>query len=86
MRARAVLQLASTVRLLGRAAESVELLRELLPGLGDLHQRAACAAFLGLALTDCGRPREAVGVVLEALAPLLPEYGTSIGRYARSLP
>jgi thioredoxin-like negative regulator of GroEL len=83
-RRRAVIQLASSLRNLGQATESVALLsaeRELpSDGLDD-----AVTAFLALALVDTGREREAVSVALAALARHLPRYQRSVANYAREL-
>jgi tetratricopeptide (TPR) repeat protein len=83
-RRRAVIQLASTLRNLGKAQEAVELLR---------HERGeppdelddAVAAFLALALADAGKPREALAVALTALAPHLIRYDRSLASYAMAL-
>lgn len=83
-RRRAVIQLASSLRNLGRPAESVELLRtERSAGSDELDD--AVAAFLALALTSVGREREAVSVALTALAPHLPRYQRSLTNYAADL-
>ena len=83
-RRRAVIQMASSLRNLGQAEESVELLTaERDAGSDDLDD--AVAAFLALALVDTGREREAVSVALRALAPHLPRYQRSLGNYARSI-
>ena len=83
-RRRAVIQLASTLRNLGRVAESVELLSaEREAGSDELDD--AVAAFLSLALVDAGREREATGIALEALAAHLPRYNRSLATYARAL-
>lgn len=85
IRIQAVIQLASTIRNLGKVAESVELLRrerESDPG-GPL--RDAVAAFYALALSSAGREREAVAVALSALAPHLPRYTRSVAAYADEL-
>jgi len=80
----AVIQLASSLRNLGRASESVSLLiaerEQPSDGLDD-----AVGAFLALALADSGREREAVSVALAALAPHLPRYQRSLGNYAQLL-
>ena len=83
-RRRAVIQLASTLRNLGQAKEAVAMLH---------HERGepsdelddAVAAFLALALSDAGEPREALAVALGALAPHLTRYNRSLANYARSL-
>ena len=83
-RRRAVIQMASSLRNLGEAQESVALLRaELDRPSDDLDD--AVRAFLALALADTGREREATGLALEALAPHLPHYQRSLGNYAREL-
>jgi hypothetical protein len=83
-RRRAVVQLASSLRNLGRAGESVELLQGELTRGSD-HLDDAVRGFLALALADTGREREAVSVALTALAPHLPRYQRSLGNYARLL-
>jgi tetratricopeptide (TPR) repeat protein len=83
-RRRAVIQLASSLRNLGRPEESVALLQdELRTGSDPLDD--AVRAFLALALVDVGREREAVSLALAALAPHLPRYQRSLGNYARLL-
>jgi tetratricopeptide (TPR) repeat protein len=81
---RAVIQLASSLRNVGRVDESVALLRdERAAGSDELDD--AVEAFLALALVDAGREREAVSLALEALAKHLPRYQRSLGNYARDL-
>jgi tetratricopeptide (TPR) repeat protein len=83
-RRRAVIQLASSLRNLGRADEGVRLLRaERAAGSDGLDD--AVTAFLALALTDTGAEREAASLALEALAPHLPRYQRSLASYARAL-
>jgi hypothetical protein len=83
-RRRAVIQMASSLRNVGQATESVELLTaERDRGSDELDD--AVSAFLALALVDTGREREAVALVLAALAPHLPRYQRSVGNYAREL-
>jgi tetratricopeptide (TPR) repeat protein len=83
-RRRAAIQLASSLRNLGQAQESVELLtREL--DAGSDHLDDAVRAFLALALVEVGREREAVAHALAALAPHLPRYQRSLANYARLL-
>lgn len=81
-RPQAVIQLASSLRNIGQAAEAVELLEAMEQ---DASVGAAREAFLALALHDAGRPTEAVRVVLLALQDTLPMYGGAVGRYARDL-
>ena len=84
-RPRAVIQLSSTLRNLGRPQESVALLEEEWThgdhdGLTDV-----LVAFLALALADAGRARDAVSRALAALAPHLTEYNAVVARYATAL-
>ena len=86
-RRRAVIQMASSLRNIGRVAESVELLT------AEAHNHDpdaavladAVSAVLALCLADLGREREAVSVALLALAPHLPRYQRSMANYARLL-
>jgi tRNA-Thr(GGU) m(6)t(6)A37 methyltransferase TsaA len=83
-RRRAVIQLASSLRNLGRVEESVALLTaERDAGSDDLDD--AVNAFLALALSSAGRDRAAVSVALAALAPHLPRYTRSLAAYAAEL-
>jgi len=82
-RAQAVIQLASTLRLLGRPGEAVDLLeRE-----SATHARddldGARAAFLALALADAGQERRALATALTALADHLPRYQRAVRHYAQ---
>ncbi|MCJ1707515.1 tetratricopeptide repeat protein [Microbacterium sp. VKM Ac-2923] len=84
-RTRAAIQLASTIRNLGKTAEALELLRaeyEREPR-GDLHD--AAAAFYALALVSSGEPERAASIALQALAPHLPRYTRSVTGYAREI-
>ena len=83
-RRRAVIQLASSLRNLGHADESVALL-EAERGAGSDELDDAVVAFLALALTSVGRDREAAGLALEALAPHLARYNRSLANYAGEL-
>ena len=83
-RRRAVIQLSSSLRNLGQAAESLDLLTAELTQPSDPLDDAL-SAFLALALVDNGREREAVSVALCALAPHLPRYQHSLGNYALAL-
>jgi tetratricopeptide (TPR) repeat protein len=83
-RRRAVIQLASSLRNVGEAEESVRLLRaERERGSDELDD--AVVAFLALALVDTGREREAASLLLAALAKHLPRYQRSAANYARML-
>lgn len=84
LRRQAVIQLASSLRNLGEAEESVALLRaELAAGSDELDD--AVRAFLALALVDTGHEREAVSVALLALSGHLTRYQRSLTKYAREL-
>jgi len=83
-RRRAVIQLASSLRNLGRSDESVELLTAELAAGSD-HLDDAVKTVLALALTDVGREREAVSIAVGALAAHLPRYQRSMANYARLL-
>ena len=83
-RRQAVIQLASSLRNLNQAQESVALLTaELDVGSDELDD--AVRAFLALALTSSGREREAVGVALTALAGHMTRYRRSLTHYAQEL-
>ena len=81
-RSRAVIQLASTLRILGRLDESEQLLLEELDrhlepgGKRALHDEAR--ATLALTYVAQGRAREAAGLALCTLAPRLSRYNRSI--------
>jgi thioredoxin-like negative regulator of GroEL len=81
-RRRAVIQMASSLRNIGQASESVALLmaeREL--ESDDLDD--AVSATLALALVDTGREREAVAIALTALSRHMTRYRRSMANYAR---
>nr|WP_042185546.1 tetratricopeptide repeat protein [Kibdelosporangium sp. MJ126-NF4]CEL16741.1 hypothetical protein [Kibdelosporangium sp. MJ126-NF4]CTQ92030.1 hypothetical protein [Kibdelosporangium sp. MJ126-NF4] len=88
-RRRALIQLASTLRNLGRPEESVALLSaergQVDPDESVATLDDALDAFLALALIDTGREREAAGLALAALAKHLPRYNRSLGYYATHL-
>lgn len=83
-RRRATIQLASSLRNLGRPDETVRLLEAERAASSD-ELDGAVATFLALGLVDVGREREAVGVALTALATYLPRYNRSVTRYAADL-
>lgn len=81
-RRRAVIQMASSLRNMGQASESVALLtaeREV--ESDDLDD--AVSAFLALALVDTGREREAVSIALTALSRHMARYRRSLANYAQ---
>ncbi len=83
-RRQAVIQLASSMRNVGRFDEALELLRgeptDAADGLDD-----AVIAFRALVMSDVGQTREALADSLEALAPHLSMYQRSVDNYARLL-
>ncbi len=83
-RRRAVIQMASSLRNMGRADLAAQHLQlELKQPHDELSE--AVKAFLALALADLGREREALAICLESLSTYLPRYNRSLARYARSL-
>jgi tetratricopeptide (TPR) repeat protein len=84
-RAQAFIQLASTLRNLGRADESVALLTRELVEHPERELADAARAFLALALHDAERPTDALRTALLALAPHLPQYRRPVAAYAEGL-
>ncbi|MEQ1517171.1 MAG: tetratricopeptide repeat protein [Usitatibacteraceae bacterium] len=88
-RSRASIQLASTLRILGRLEESEQLLvneldRHMIAGAPrELHDEAR--ATLALTYVAQGRPVEAAGLALSALAPRLSRYNRSMAGNAARL-
>lgn len=77
----ATIQLASSLRVAGRADEAADLLeQELRERSDDLDD--AVRAFLALALHDLGRSDEAVGLLLTTVAGHLSQYARSVRHYA----
>ncbi len=81
-RPRALIPLASTLRTRGRPAAAAARLGSATDDDGRADVRAA---FLALMLLDAGRPDEAVGRALLALARHLPEYRRAVTYYADEL-
>ncbi|WP_457098474.1 tetratricopeptide repeat protein [Microbacterium sp. P5_E9] len=84
-RARAVIQLASTLRNLGRTDEALGMLREEFDRGPEAPLHDAAAAFYALALVSSGEAVAAASVALKALAPHLPRYTRSVAAYADDL-
>jgi hypothetical protein len=80
----AVIQMASSMRNIGRAQEAVTLLSAELEAEPD-ELTGAVRGVLALSLVSVGREREAVGVALTALSEYLPRYNRSMANYAREL-
>ena len=83
-RRRAVIQLASTLRNLGEAEQSVALLTSERAMPSD-ELDDAVVAFLALALIDMGKPRAAASLALGALSKHLPRYNRSLTNYAKAI-
>jgi tetratricopeptide (TPR) repeat protein len=81
---RARIQLASSLRNVGRPEEGVTLLTPELDAASD-ELDDAVRACLALCLSSLGRDREGLALVLGALAPHLPRYQRSMANYARLL-
>ncbi|WP_166022962.1 tetratricopeptide repeat protein [Streptomyces chilikensis] len=81
---RARIQLASSLRNIGRADRGLELLEPELDAPSD-ELDDAVRATMALCLSSLGRDREGLSLVLEALAAHLPRYRRSMGAYARLL-
>ncbi len=84
-RAQATIQLASTIRNLGRIDEAIELLRGELNAQPQGEYSTSAAAFLALALAEQGEALEAAQIALLALASTLPRYARSVAGYANAL-
>lgn len=84
-RPQAVIQLASTVRNLGRADESARMLRVEVDRDPPSPLRDEAAAFLALALVSDGDARAAASIALTTLAPHLSRYRRAVAWYAQEL-
>ncbi|MFB8146960.1 tetratricopeptide repeat protein [Microbacterium sp. NPDC056003] len=85
LRTQAVIQLASTIRNLGKLDEALDLLRAEYERDAGAPMHDAAAAFYALALVSSGKAVRAASVALTALAPHLPRYTRSVAAYARDL-
>jgi tetratricopeptide (TPR) repeat protein len=83
--AQALIQLASTLRNLGRAEEAVTLLKGWIVRHPQHPLADSGRAFLSLALLSAGHEREAAIVALRTLAPTLPQYAAAVAEYAEEL-
>ncbi|QAY73868.1 tetratricopeptide repeat protein [Agromyces protaetiae] len=82
-RVECLIQLASTVRNLGRPHEALSLLLEAERDPHDLGD--AISAFRALALVDAGDARRAASVAVAALAGHLPQYARAARAYTAEL-
>jgi tetratricopeptide (TPR) repeat protein len=83
-RRRATIQLASSLRVMGRVDDSIALLEPELDAPVDTLTDAV-RGFLALSLAERGREREALSMTLVALSRHLPRYDRSLARYAQAL-
>jgi tetratricopeptide (TPR) repeat protein len=83
-RRRVHIQMASSLRNLGKPQQAAEMLFEEMKQPSDELDQAV-SAFLALALADLGREREALAISLSALSRYLPRYNRSLARYAEAL-
>jgi len=84
-RTQAVIQLASTLRNLGRTQEALRMLREEFERGPAAPLHDSTAAFYALTLATAGDAGAAASVALKALAPHLPRYSRSVAAYADEL-
>lgn len=84
-RTRTVIQLASTIRNLGKVDEALAMLRAEYDATRGGAMADEAAAFYALALTSSGDPVRAASVALTALAPHLSRYTRSVTGYAAEL-
>lgn len=81
---RTKIQLASSLRNIGQAAEGVELLEAELDAPSD-ELDDPVRYFLALCLSSLGRDREALSLALGTLAPHMARYQRSAAYYAQAL-
>ena len=84
-RTRAIIQLASTIRNLGRVDESLTLLAEEYERTRGGEMADEAAAFYSLALVSSGDAVRGASIALAALAPHLSRYTRSVTGYAAEL-
>ncbi|MDT0157472.1 tetratricopeptide repeat protein [Microbacterium sp. ARD32] len=84
-RTRAVIQLASTIRNLGKIDEALDLLGDEYVATRGGEMADEAAAFYALALASSGDAMRAASIALGALAPHLTRYTRSVTGYAAEL-
>ncbi|QMU98410.1 tetratricopeptide repeat protein [Microbacterium esteraromaticum] len=84
-RTRAIIQLASTIRNLGRVDESLALLADEYERTRGAAMADEAAAFYALALVSSGDATRGASIALTALAPHLSRYTRSVTGYAAEL-
>jgi tetratricopeptide (TPR) repeat protein len=82
---RAVIQLASTLRNLGRFDEAAAWLSQTFAADDEHPLSGAASAFMALTLASKGDDRAALAMALDALSRHLPEYGRAVRFYATEL-
>jgi len=85
LRGEAVIQLASTMRNLGRVDEGIALLEGLVAEEPRHPLADSAVAFLALCLASRGDDRAGLALALTTLAPHLPRYSRSVEAYAADL-
>ncbi|MFL6114653.1 MAG: tetratricopeptide repeat protein [Catenulispora sp.] len=83
-RRRAVIQMSSSLRNVGRVEEALATLQKERE-LGEDHLSDALDCTIALCLSTLGRDREGLSLVLVALAEHLPRYHRSMANYGRAL-
>lgn len=84
-RRRAIIQMSSSLRNIGRVEDGLaHLLKEKETG-GEDHLSDALDCTIALCLATLGREREGLSLVLVALAKHLPRYNRSMANYGRAL-
>ncbi len=81
-RTRAIIQLASSLRVVGDPSGAIALLQDL---RGEDPLSRAAQAFLSLALFDDGKPAAALRTAVGALLPTLSDYRASLSAYTEQL-
>ena len=84
-RTRAIIQLASTIRNLGRVDEALTMLADEYERTRGAAMADEAAAFYALALVSSGEAVRGASVALSALAPHLSRYTRSVTGYAAEL-
>lgn len=85
LRGQAVIQLASTLRNLGRYDEAVSWLQDEFADAPGHPLADAGSAFMALLLSSKGDDKAALAMALEALSHHLPQYGNAVRGYAVDL-
>ena len=84
-RGRAVIQLASTLRNLGRFDEAAAWLSQTFADDDEHPLNDAASAFMALVLSSRGDDKAALAMALDALSHHIPHYGRAVRYYATQL-